>query len=69
MGKTVISLEPPIIPNTGEIEIIPLEDYQDYIKTAKENGAETFKGRAILGEDADEVIVIIVRAMLYRVRR
>jgi hypothetical protein len=69
MRKTVISLEPPIIPDIGNIEIIPLEDYQDYIRTAKENGAETFKGRAMLGEDADEVIVVIVGAMVYRVKR
>jgi hypothetical protein len=69
MRKTVISLEPPIIPDTGEIEIIPLENPQNYIRTAKENGAEAFKGRAILGEDADEVIVVIVGAMVYRVKR
>jgi hypothetical protein len=69
MVKTVISLEPPIIPDTGDIEIIPLEDLQDYIRTAKENGAKPFKGKAILGEDADEVIVVIVSAMVYRVKR
>jgi hypothetical protein len=69
MGKTVISLEPPIIPDTGDIEIIPLENPQDYIRTAKKNGAEVFNGRAILGKDADEVIVVIVGAMVYRVKR
>jgi len=69
MGKTVISLEQPIIPDAGNIEIIPLEDPQDYIRTAKRNGAEVFKGKAILGEDADEVIVVIVSAMVYRVKR
>jgi hypothetical protein len=69
MKKTVISLEPPIIPDTGDIEIIPLEDPQDYIRTAKKNGAEPFKGEVVLGKDADEVIVVIVSAMVYRVKR
>jgi len=69
MERTVISIEPPIIPETGDIEIIPLENPQDYIRTAKRNGAKVFKGRALLSEDADEVIVVIVSAMVYRVKR
>jgi len=67
MAKVVISFNKPILPNVGNVEIIPLENPQEYIKTAKNNGAETFKDTALLGTDADEVIVVVVNALVYRV--